>query len=169
MDQVRLNLGCGHDIRPDFVNVDFMKVAGVDMVVDLNGALPWQNDSVDYVYMSHVLEHLKDPAYSLEEIHRILKPGAIAQIIVPHRKHTIAYSIYHTRYFDENSFVGFCTEDVNAQYGLRFQIVERRIFWDHRILKPWHMKKYLKVDVSKWPWGTPKEVSVSLKKNAATK
>jgi SAM-dependent methyltransferase len=59
-----------------------LKKPGVDHYVDLQ-ALPFPNASYDFVYASHVLEHVADDARAIREIHRILKPGGIAVLPVP--------------------------------------------------------------------------------------
>lgn len=41
------------------------------------------DDSVDWVFCSHVLEHIPDLDLCLDEIHRVLKPGGIAWLQVP--------------------------------------------------------------------------------------
>ena len=161
---LKLNLGCGKDARPGYVNVDYVKVQGVDVVADLNERLPWEDSSVDEVIMYHALEHVNDPLKLMLEIHRILKPGAVVEVKVPHRRHSDAYSIYHKHYFDENSLNDLCTVGQSAELGRRFELLERRIYWQHAILSPWHMRKYLRLDTSRWPWGTPKEVAFRLRR-----
>lgn len=55
---------------------------GVDHKVDIT-KLPFETESVDFVFASHVLEHIRDDAAALSEIRRILKPGGIAVLPVP--------------------------------------------------------------------------------------
>lgn len=51
-----------------------------------NGStLPFESDSQDYVFASHVLEHIPDYIKSIQEWHRVLKPGGYLIICVPHR------------------------------------------------------------------------------------
>lgn len=57
-------------------------MAGVDHKVDLT-SLPLASQSVDFVFASHVLEHIRDDRLALAEISRILKPGGIAILPVP--------------------------------------------------------------------------------------
>ena len=47
--------------------------------------LNFQNDSVDIIYTSHMLEHLSrmQAHYFLNECHRILKRGGLIRIVVP--------------------------------------------------------------------------------------
>jgi SAM-dependent methyltransferase len=55
---------------------------GVAHQVDLQG-LPFEDGSYDFVFASHVLEHVPDDARALSEIRRILRPGGIAILPVP--------------------------------------------------------------------------------------
>ncbi len=55
---MRLNLGCGDDIKDGYVNVDTTKLPGVDVLADLNDQLPFKSESVDQIVMKSVLEHL---------------------------------------------------------------------------------------------------------------
>ncbi len=54
--------------------------------------LPFEDDSVDYVYSSHLLEHLyrDDALRLLRDIRRILKPGGWVRICVPDLSHALA-------------------------------------------------------------------------------
>jgi len=55
---------------------------GVDHKVDLQG-LPFADASYDFVFASHVLEHVQDDKKAIAEIRRILKPKGIAVLPVP--------------------------------------------------------------------------------------
>lgn len=80
----RVNLGCC-DHRPsgEWVNVDIAEPA--DVIWDLRVApWPFEDSSVDEVLARDVLEHLPDKRQSMNELWRILRPGGIARIQVPH-------------------------------------------------------------------------------------
>jgi SAM-dependent methyltransferase len=80
----RLNLGCGLDIRPGYVNVDVAPLPGVDVVHDLNELpLPLRDAAFDEVLCKDVLEHL-DYVPLLREIHRVLRPGGRLLVESPH-------------------------------------------------------------------------------------
>jgi SAM-dependent methyltransferase len=47
--------------------------------------LPFEDESQDYVYSSHCLEHISDFETALKEWHRVLKVGGHMIIVVPHQ------------------------------------------------------------------------------------
>ncbi|MEM8828129.1 MAG: methyltransferase domain-containing protein [Cyanobacteria bacterium P01_G01_bin.19] len=57
-------------------------MTNVDHQVDLQN-LPFSDRSYDFVFASHVLEHIPDDRQAIAEISRILKPGGIAVLPVP--------------------------------------------------------------------------------------
>lgn len=61
-----------------------------DIVADLNveGLSMLPDAGEDFVIASHVLEHLVDPLAQLAEIHRVLRPGGIALVLLPDRRLT---------------------------------------------------------------------------------
>lgn len=81
---IRLNLGCGNDIRTGYINIDFEHHEGVDMVLDLNQyKLPFGDNTVDEIILFHVLEHLTDRYRFIKECWRVLKPDGILHIKLP--------------------------------------------------------------------------------------
>ena len=81
----KLNIGCGNEILPDFVNLDVVQLSGVDVVHDLlKTPWPFEDSSFEEILGKHVLEHLPNPIHALEEIWRIVKPGAKINIRVPY-------------------------------------------------------------------------------------
>ena len=59
-----------------------ISMKGVDHNVDLQN-LPFDDASYDFVFASHVLEHIPDDIKAIEEIRRILKPNGMAILPVP--------------------------------------------------------------------------------------
>jgi SAM-dependent methyltransferase len=81
----RLNLGCGTDIRPGYVNLDSADLPGVDVVHDLSELpLPFADAAFAEVVCQDVLEHLPDYPRLLGEIHRIMRPGGRLVVRSPH-------------------------------------------------------------------------------------
>jgi hypothetical protein len=84
---LRLDLGCGQGCRAGFEGVDIVKVPGVKWVVDLTKfPWPWKDESVDEVYAQQFLEHIpREKRFRfMDELWRVLKPGAKAGMITPY-------------------------------------------------------------------------------------
>ena len=81
---MKLNLGCGDDLRPGYINCDCVQLPGVDQVVDLDRPIPFADDSVDEIILIDVLEHVDDILKTMEELHRVLKKGGRLIIRVPY-------------------------------------------------------------------------------------
>ena len=81
---MKVNLGCGSNIRLDYLNVDCFPLPGVNVIHDLT-RFPWpfERNSMDEVLMVHVLEHLPNTVKAMEEVWRIARPGALVKISVP--------------------------------------------------------------------------------------
>jgi len=55
---------------------------------DIDRLSPVESASTDFVICSHVLEHLAEPIGFLAEIHRVLRPGGVALLLLPDRRTT---------------------------------------------------------------------------------
>jgi predicted SAM-dependent methyltransferase len=80
-----LNLGCGRRAHSSWINLDLApSVPGV-VSCDLSTGIPYPDSSIDVVYNSAMLEHLKkcDAESFVRECHRVLKTGGILRIGVP--------------------------------------------------------------------------------------
>ncbi len=80
-----LNLGCGKQCHPDWLNIDVAKTADDVVAHDLRKPLPLPDASCAVVYASHVLEHFAkaEAPQFLAECFRVLEPGGIIRIVVP--------------------------------------------------------------------------------------
>jgi len=56
--------------------------------LDVDRLKPLDDQSQDFVIASHVLEHVAEPIGLLDEIHRVLRPGGTALILLPDRRRT---------------------------------------------------------------------------------
>jgi Methyltransferase domain len=92
---LKLDLGCGFKkCDPAYIGVDTLQLPGVDVIHDLR-VTPWpfESDSVDGVFCSHFVEHLtgEERIPFFNELYRVMKPGAQAEIITPDWSHASAY------------------------------------------------------------------------------
>lgn len=91
---MKLDLGCGPNKKEGFIGVDAIAFPGVDVVHDLlQFPWPFESGSVDEIHCSHVIEHI--PArmriHFVNEMSRIMKVGAKAQLVAPHWASCRAY------------------------------------------------------------------------------
>ncbi len=82
---IRLNFGCGDTCYEGWCGIDQFFAPHVDLTVDLRRPLPFPNDSVDWCYSEHFLEHLypDEGQRHLNEVHRVLKPRGRYRVVVP--------------------------------------------------------------------------------------
>lgn len=134
----KLNVGCGNDIRKGWVNLDIAKLAGVDIVHDIQ-KIPWpiKNNTFDEIECSDILEHV-DYIPILKEMHRIIKKGGILRIKVPHftsRNNFIDPT--HKKMFSIKTFEFFVKDSqFNRDYYFDFsysKLNKRRITFEKHI------------------------------------
>lgn len=81
----KLNVGCGANFHEGWCNIDLVSRDHRVMQYDIRRGLPFEDNSFDVVYHSHVLEHLTPHQGRdlLTECHRVLGPEGILRIVVP--------------------------------------------------------------------------------------
>lgn len=82
---VKLNLGCFHKKMYGFINIDVRSEVEPDLVDDCSKLEKVENNSVDLIYTSHMLEHFsrEDGKKALRRWWEVLKPEGILRIAVP--------------------------------------------------------------------------------------
>lgn len=86
--QKKLNIGCGTDYKKGWVNIDNNSdnnIEHLDINWDLRKPLPIGDESVDYIYNEHFIEHLsvEEGQSFIRDAHRVLKKGGILRIATP--------------------------------------------------------------------------------------
>ena len=90
----KLDFGCGPHKRPGFHGVDAFPFVGVDTVLNIaSDPLPWADNSIEEAHASHFLEHLTaaERCGFVNNLYRVLKPGATVHLITPHWASNRAY------------------------------------------------------------------------------
>lgn len=87
-----LDLGCGQfKAFPHFIGVDnghHWGMKGVDVHVDTCEDLSlFASESVDFVFSSHLIEHIQDTEKTLKEWYRVIKNNGYLIIYAPHKEH----------------------------------------------------------------------------------
>lgn len=106
---MKLNLGAGNDIRDGFVDHDIADLPGINVVHDLNiYPWPWEDSTFDEILANDLIEHLDDYMKAMEELYRIMRPGAKARIKVPYWNSVSCHADpTHKRGFHEMRFQFF--------------------------------------------------------------
>lgn len=86
-DIVKLQIGCGWNMLPDWLNTD----ADIDSCkwgatfLDAGKPFPLPDACMDYVFSEHLFEHLtySQALNMLRECHRVLKPNGVIRIATP--------------------------------------------------------------------------------------
>jgi len=75
---VKYNFGCGSNRIPGWQNHD--------TDVDITKRLPFRDECASFILAEHVIEHVSGPDgfRFFEECYRILEPGGVLRICVPH-------------------------------------------------------------------------------------
>lgn len=127
---MKLNLGCADVILSGFVNVDIGPPA--DTIADLSLPWPWETSSVEYVKAHDVIEHIADRVHFMNELHRVMAPGAQVEIITPNATrgagfaqdptHKSMWCLNSFQYYQEGSFA---VNRLANNYGItaRFKII----------------------------------------------
>ena len=81
----KLHLGCGNKHINGFINIDARDLPSVDLVEDVKTLKSFDNNSIDLIYASHILEHITRVEYTdvLTKWYNLLKSGGILRIAVP--------------------------------------------------------------------------------------
>ena len=79
----------GIDLTPRSVEITRHRFAlygarGSFMIAD-GERLPFRSESLDVVYSNGVLHHTPDTAGAIREVHRVLRPGGVAKVMLYHR------------------------------------------------------------------------------------
>ncbi len=107
----RINLGSGNRPMSNLINVDRDKGCKPDVIADFNEKLPFKDNSVEYVYCSHVIEHVEDIFHFMHEIWRVCVHGAEIHLIAPNCNYSYwAIQPSHKRFIRPQYFETWDTE-----------------------------------------------------------
>lgn len=127
---VKLNLGCGKNIKTGYVNIDKQSDNPDVTLADLNSPLSFLEDnSVSEIIAEHVLEHVSNLDELIAELHRVCINKAKIRIVVP-----LANTLWdaadptHVRRFNHKTFEYFC-QGYNTSYERPgyFKLVSQKI------------------------------------------
>ena len=128
---------CFLDIFKSLKNLDYTTADLFSPIVDVKADildLPFEDNSFDFIFCNHVLEHIEDDSKAMLELHRVMKPGGTGIFQIPQdlgrestyedfsitkpedrAKHFGQYDhvrVYGKDYFERLRKVGFEVEEV---------------------------------------------------------
>jgi predicted SAM-dependent methyltransferase len=150
---MKLNLGCGKDLKEGYVNIDIVDYGG-NVIHNLNSyPYPFEDNTFEEIYASHVLEHLNNFHEAVTELYRISKPDATIRVYAPfflntkffgEPDHKIPFSI---RTFDNYEFIGDrklkfyekwkLNHRTNYEGKAQFEILEKKFIVSHFAVIKW--------------------------------
>ncbi|MEK7212805.1 MAG: hypothetical protein AAB686_03970 [Patescibacteria group bacterium] len=142
---MKLDIACGQNKRDGFKGVDVAPGPGVDYVWDLE-KYPWEpfeDSSIEEVYVSHYAEHTKDLMKFMDEVWRICEDDATVNILGPYYTSIRAWQDpTHTRALSEATWMYFNKGWREANrldhypIGSNFEVIKTVIFFN----PPWDKK-----------------------------
>jgi len=95
-----LNVGCGTDYKDGWINIDNNMDQNIaddklDLNWDLRNPLPFADNSIDFIFNEHFVEHLtvEEARTSLTDFKRVLKPGGVMRVAMPNLEEAVDHYI----------------------------------------------------------------------------
>jgi ubiquinone/menaquinone biosynthesis C-methylase UbiE len=91
-------------------------------------SLPFMDNTFDFVFSSHVLEHVPDKVKAVKEIYRVLKPGGIFFCITPSRSDRFYAVINNYIYLIKRSFYHLYMQIIKGNRSTSIDKLEQSSF-----------------------------------------
>jgi hypothetical protein len=140
--ELKLNLGCGRNIKPGWVNIDSWKRADVDLEIDLSTDFPFEPKSCQFIYSEHFLEHLDWLATEelIAKSFTALRKNGVFRAVIPNFQRVFEAYVQGDRAFLENC--GGLLQDDYLYYKSVYEEPERVV--SERTNNPppdWHVSQ----------------------------
>lgn len=122
-----LDIGCGERFRGTD-RIDLIKTISTTLVHDAESGLPYDNKTFDRILCLHVLGHIRNVKFFMEECYRVLKDGG--KMIL--KTSNAGFILYHIRY-DHNDEVELMKKEFKEK-GL-----EDGGDWHYHLFVPSHL------------------------------
>jgi predicted SAM-dependent methyltransferase len=155
-----VDLGCGFNKSPGAFGLDRRPGGGVDIVCELEAKLPLKDESVDVVYLKHVLEHIARLIPLMEEVYRVCRKGAEIRVVAPYYTSRGAFrDPTHVRFVTEDLFQYF---EQPTDYGIQTNFKIESVQYDMR--KPFrYFPGYLQKRCRRYLWNVVDNMLVTLR------
>lgn len=126
-----LDVGCGVNKYAGSVGIDRNSASAADVICDLDHfPYPFADRSFDGLRAIHVIEHVQDVMKTMEEFHRLVRPGGRVRIETPHYTDFSSFcDPTHRSHLNSYSFRYFGEDDAGFGYysNVRFREVSVRL------------------------------------------
>jgi SAM-dependent methyltransferase len=112
----------GVDLTPRSVEISSLHFGLYDMRADFvlgdGERLPFADESFDVVYSNGVLHHTPDTVQAVREVHRVLRPGGLARVMLYHRNSLYYWTeiILHRGLLRGHFLRGHSPEEIMSRY-----------------------------------------------------
>jgi len=147
MKKNKLILGAAGYRDSDAVTVDIDPQYQPHVLHDLN-ITPWpfRDNQFKEIVCHHVIEHLRDLAPVMKELHRICHPQGKIYIEVPHYSSCFAHSPGHAMQFSYFSLDGYIEGSLRTWRKVEFKFsLIRRCITFHRAYRRYHLHRIINI------------------------
>lgn len=154
---MKLNLGCGFDVREGWYNVDLHEFHKPELVCDVTWLAPLEDRAATYVLAQDILEHVhRDRCLTaLREWNRVMMDGGLLEIRVPdvmalvdlmrepesqtpERHAVLLQCMFGTQGYDGdfhlNGFTEISLRDAFAKSGFEIEVLRHKDVWLFEVL-----------------------------------
>jgi SAM-dependent methyltransferase len=132
-----LDVGCGINKRPGSIGIDRNPASRADVLADLDRfPYPFKDSSFDALQAVHVIEHVSDVIRTMEEFHRLVRPGGEVFLVTPHYTDFSSFCDPTHRWHLNSFSLRYFGED-NAGYGYYSSVRFREISTRVKLLALW--------------------------------
>lgn len=133
-----IDVGCAsHKITPDAIGIDGRQLEGVDCVTDdiYNISQIIGLQGVDFLYSSHLIEHLRNPTAAIEDWAKLIKQGGYLILYLPDKRgysnegnpeHIFDWDYHSFMFYFTRAFCGVGKNFKGNNFTPIFEIVESK-------------------------------------------
>ena len=133
-----LDVGCGRNKRPGAIGVDSNRDTAADVIADINqNRLPFRDGVFEKIWAVHVIEHVADVIATIEELHRVSRPGSVIVIETPHYTDFSSFCDPTHRWHLNSFSFRYVTEEGGFSYYSRSRLRQRKL--QVKLLKLWKL------------------------------
>ncbi|MGH9728590.1 MAG: class I SAM-dependent methyltransferase [Candidatus Acidiferrales bacterium] len=134
-----LDVGCGQQKYPGSIGIDMNPDTAADVLCNMDrGRLPFRDDAFDEVRAIHLIEHVENVIATMEEFHRVTRPGGTVFLVTPHYTDFSSFcDPTHRWHLNSFSFWYFYPEGLHGQASWYSRVRMRQRRLRVRLLQVW--------------------------------